>query len=95
MATNASHHITNYQPTTTPVQVGTERYPARGRLDLSIWNIGSVTLWLGTSNAVASSGAGRGIPIYAGQSYSDNATTGDVWIVAESGTGDCVVDEVY
>jgi hypothetical protein len=102
MPTNVSHHITNYNSGTTPidnvtpVKVGTEHYPARGRLDLSIWNVGSVTLYGSNDPAVTTSGVRRGIPIYAGQVYSDDKTTADFYLIAEAATGaDCVVDEVF
>jgi hypothetical protein len=102
MPTNVNHHVTNYNAATTPiggvvpVKVSSERYPSRGRLDLTIWNVGAVGLYGSNDPAVAVSGARRGIPIAAGQVFSDDKTTGDFYLIAEAGTGaDCIVDEVY
>jgi hypothetical protein len=63
------------------------------RKSLMIQNQGTDTVFLGGSD-VATSGAGRGYALFAGATFTDDATNTEWWAVANSGTQILHIEEV-
>jgi len=60
-----------------------------------IKNIGASTVFLGGTNAVASSGANEGWELAAGETFPDTVSTGDIYGIVASGTCEVKVWEVF
>ncbi len=56
------------------------------RNSLTIQNQGSTTVFLGVDDTVSDSGATRGYALFAGQTFTDDATAGSWWAMCTSGS---------
>ncbi|SRR5579875_3657019 len=80
--------FTQQAPTATPAQI----LASDGRrINVSIYNNGTQTVYLGADSTVSSS---TGLPLPAGAVLDDQSSYGAWWAVVASGTGDLRICEV-
>lgn len=79
------------------VSVGTSAtqlaFQNKNRKTISLQNNGAVTVFIGDST-VANTGAARGYSLFAGATFTDNASDGEWWAIGASGTSIVNVLEV-